>query len=406
MDINTDAPIRQESTVGQVLLQAGKAAEALPYLLRDAEQEPSHWGHLLNVGIAYRIVGRFYEAESYLRQAAIIAPKEYSVWRSIGILLDDLGQFDQSLEAYKLAFTFEPASQGNCLALGTALLRLGAWERAWPLWEYGRFGQSWVVPPKGTPWQGEDLRGKSIVVMKEGGYGDTFLYFRYLEHLRERGAKISVWLWDRQASLFRVHPWVDELLPTSKLFPAENYDYCTAMMSLPAILNAKPEEVPPIKFPAMAEKRVVKAFSEILPKNGKPKVGICWKAEEFGIPRKFRSVPEDEIEPLKDCPVHWVSLSPGKCPAWMADYTELLETWADTAGLVANLDLVISVDSAVLHLAGQLGKSTWGLIPLNSDFKWALGTDLTPWYVNVKLYRNEDPLFWKGTIDRVVKELS
>jgi len=90
----------------------------------------------------------------------------------------------------------------------------------------------------------------------------------------------------------------------------------------------------------------------------------------------------------------------------MADYTELLETWADTAGLVANLDLVVSVDSAVLHLAGQLGKSTWGLIPLNSDFKWALGTDLTPWYDNVKLYRNEDPLFWKGTIDRIVRELS
>jgi len=397
-----EAPRRQLPEPGELLLREGLAAEALPFLLEAERRHPGDWKPLCNLGTAYRVLGRFSDALAADERGFALAPDAAELWGNYANLLDDMGRFDEALLAHRRAHVLAPSSQQIGFNLSTSLLRKGHWQDGWPLWEFGRFCQSWYPMAPIRVWERDDLKGQRILVLKEGGYGDTFHYLRYLKRLCDLGGEVDFEVWDRQAEVLTNHPWGFTVRPASKGVPLYDYNYMTSLLSVMAVLKDEPDgvrcEEPYLwaKSPQMVSRRP----------GTKLAVGLCWAAEENKTARPFRSVPLEALIPLADLPITWVCLQHP-----VSVYPELriahtaISNWADTMNVIAGLDLVISVDTAVAHLAAAMGKPTWIMLPVNSDWRWLLGRDDSVWYEQVELFRQTLQEGWSGLIERVSKAL-
>jgi hypothetical protein len=383
-----------------VLLMGGHPDMAVP-LLRNTAKETGGWSAFSNLGVALRQTGDYEGARKAFEEALRLNLNSKEVWHNLSSVHTDIGDFDRAYQCLCGARKLAPENPEIALAMAYAMLRRGDWEHAWPLWELGRFNNSWQPIPKIPVWSGEDLKGKKILVMQEGGYGDTFLFMRFLPELQDRGATVSLVVWDKQAVYLEGHPWINEVLPLSKPFDARKFDYQIAMMSIPSWLHLDPKKIPTTDGGYLwAELERAPYFHS----GSKPLVGLCWAAEENGVPRKNRSIPIEALEPLKNCAAEFVSLCPGvDPPKWIPQFVP--GDWRDTASLIAHLDMVVTVDTAVAHLAGAMDKETIVLLPTGSDWKWFTGTDTSPWYKSVKLIRSVFPDRWDGVIAEVAKQL-
>jgi hypothetical protein len=183
-------------------------------------------------------------------------------------------------------------------------------------------------------------------------------------------------------------------------------DYVVSVLSIPAVLNERVEHVRPTVPYVKANASLVSTTKTSLPQGRN--VGICWRAEEACQARKWRSIPDSVLSPLeavKD--VNWISLQyGGKGLDWMFDCSPSLDGWMNTAALVQNLDLVISVDTAVAHLAGALGKPAWLLLSTNSDWRWLRDRTDSIWYPTMRIFRQRTPKDWSGVISEVGEALN
>ena len=390
-NIYAEAPRRQDNHPGEVLLQHNLAADALPHLLKSASCEPDKWSHQVNLCIAYRKLGRYEESRQHIVKATQLAPEQWPVFHAWGQLLDEVGKFDDALHARLAAWDLcRHQSPQVAFALAWSLLRKGDWLNAWPLYEAGRYMRSWAPPPGLTVWDGTGISGKRLLVMSEGGYGDTFMFSRWLPNLHGSGVDVTLYVWDKQIPLLQTSPELDgiKFLPMSGEIDTREYDYVTSVMSLPALMQATPDTLPPsITFPV-----------EPLPRNGTRRLGICWSAEEFGVPRKTRSLPAQRVEVLSGIEAEWFSLVPGQALTWMEPCRG---NWLDDARLIKSLDTVISCDTSVLHLAGCLGVPTIGILPVYSAWTWLSERSDTPWYHGVTLVRGKKPDQWEESIAEV-----
>jgi hypothetical protein len=150
----------------------------------------------------------------------------------------------------------------------------------------------------------------------------------------------------------------------------------------------------------MAHPDRIESMRRNVPRGTKPLVGICWGAEEGDVVKRSRSISDAEIEVLKDAPVDWVSLRPNYCLPWMWEMH--LKDWGDTAALITQLDAVVSVDTAVMHLAGAMGKKTFAVVPLGSDWKFFRDLTTSPWYPSLEVIHNDDPVKWAGALEKVL----
>lgn len=382
---------------GEVLLQHGLASDALPHLLAARKEEPSHWRHPLNLAIAYRYLGKFDEAYESLHAARTMCPEAWPVYHTWANVLDDLGQFQPSLDMRWKAWELCGRSrQEVALGLAVALLRKGQWEQGWPFWEMGRFMYSWKPPVGLSVWQGEPIRDKRILVLSEGGYGDVFQFARWLPFLAlQGGADVTLYVWERQIELLKKSVELKDvkMVAIGSELKVEDYDFCTSILSLPSLFASTPKTVPPsLSFDIPSLERFI---------PGK-RIGICWKAEENGSVRRVRTIPDDTIDVLRTFPATWFSLVPRETLDWMHLGSE---TWAETAELIKSLDLVVSVDTAVLHLAGCLGVPTIALLPVNAEWRWMTGINGLPWYNNVSLVRAEKHDDWEPVVEKVLGAL-
>lgn len=404
----TEAPKREPvAAPAIVLLQNGHPELAIPMLDESLSKDPENWQLHVNIGIAYRLTDKFLLALLHQKLATQLKPDSPQAWHNLGITYTEIGDFNQAFIACHKAYELAPHHQQVCLAMAYALMREGKFESAWPLWEEARFQKSFFPVPGIKQWTGaEDINGKKILVTKEGGYGDSILFLRWCSFLMDRGARVYFQVWDKQAGIFQGHPWITEVIPTSVAINPKDFDYCVSIMSLPSLLAQKPDEIPCAEHYIEGRPADIELFRPFLHRNGKPLVGICWGAEEQGVAKRGRTIKDEEINALRDCPVEWVSLWPRHGMPWMREFE--LRNWSDTAALVHHLDAVVSVDTALAHLAGSMGKPTTVIIPVGADWKWFRGHDdkPSPWYPSMKIIRNEDPVSFAGAIDRVKKELS
>lgn len=350
-----------------------------------------------------------------LAQLAWNKNRNSAIGTNLGLILKDLGRHDESVSVLEESFHINPDDAYLRMGYSEGLLKAGHWSKAWPIYDNSRLtqqGAAWTLqlPASVQEWQGEDLSpDHRLFVINEGGHGDRMSYARWLPELTRRGLHWKFYPFEELFSFFeRIFPREDLVKDGEVLVPDPTH--WTTTFALPAKLGVGPKQVPPpLKFTARPE--AIEKFKIGRPDN-LPVMGICYEAaEKFQGGRTVRSMTEGEAMRLVCMTgdrVHWVSLQYGKkMPHPVINVPAIAEgkaTWEDTAGLIHNLDAVVSVDTAIMHLAGSMGKPMSVLLSGNSCWKFLRRGEKCVWYPTATLIRNEGQGF-ENAIDKLIARI-
>jgi hypothetical protein len=302
---------------------------------------------------------------------------------------------------------------------------MGDFERGWPLYE-ARWGENGLdLPIAGPPlWDGvEPLAGNTILLRSEQGLGDAVQFCRYAARVKAMGARVLLEAQAPLVALFRTLEGADGVFAVGD--PLPDADLQCPLMSLPLLLETRIDSIPAEVPYLRADPAKVKAWRERLGAGGRLRVGLVWSGGERQDPgegwvNRRRNLTLSPLAPLKGLDVDFVSLQKGepaegelrdlKRRGWdgpdIAEVMEAVSDLSDTAALVEALDLVISVDTSVAHLAGALGKPVWLLNRYDSDWRWLTGRDDSPWYPSLRLFRQNRFGEWEATVARVREALA
>jgi hypothetical protein len=316
---------------------------------------------------------------------------------------------------YRTALAVDPSHAQTQFNLSYVLLRQGRMEEGWSRFEardwpaYEVFAAHFACPR----WRGESLRGKSICICFDAGFGDTIQFARYLAVLRARGAaSVALICQPALKRLFASLAGLDRLFAFDEVVPESEWDFWAPIMSLPFCLQTRLNSIPAALPYLRAEREKVASWAERLT-PARLRVGLCWQGNPRFENDRDRSLPSlASLAPLADiADISFVSLQKDSAePARdlslgsaILDAAPQLHDFSDTAAAIANLDLIISVDSAVAHLAGALAKPIWLLLPrYRTDWRWLSEREDSPWYPEVmRLFRQETAGDWTETISRV-----
>jgi tetratricopeptide (TPR) repeat protein len=400
--------------------------------LRWALAREPHNSEAVNMhGILLHQEGRFEEAVKVFERAETLGNRAAASNRGNSLL--DLGRMEEALHAQEQAVEHDPASPGALYNLSLTRLRLGDWRQGWPgyevRWRFREIHRSprVFVQPR---WQGEALDGRRILLHAEQGLGDTIQFCRYTAMVAERGGQV----------ILMVQPPVERLMASlasqssaragqaqTALLGARppEFDLECPLLSLPAVFGTTIETVP---WPGaylfadpklVAEKRV--QFPRICDSPcAQLRVGLCWAGNPRYKADRLRSVKLATLLPLlrispRTPGITWIALQKGPDAEQLAALPADVVLWdgssrdrdlAETAALIATLDLVITTDTCIAHLAGAMAKPVWILLPHLSDWRWMQQAETTPWYPAARLFRQSTPGDWAGVIERVIKQLS
>jgi tetratricopeptide (TPR) repeat protein len=354
-------------------------------------------------------------AEAAIRQAIALAPNSAQAWSNLAVLLSNDGREGEAETCFRRAIALSPEAPLARFNFAQQLLIQGRFDEGWALYE-ARFdptlhvGQRTFAPRLPMPrWQGESLVGKALLVWMEQGFGDEIQFCRYLPLLKAQGAgHITLVCHPPLKALLATLPGVDAVLAVdddeSEVRP---HDYWTFLLSLPYQFRTElatiPARIPYLQVPAAARQRWAGRLADA-PIN----VGIVWKGNPRHLSDHERSLPDmATLAPLWDVPgIRFVSLQKGRDETTaLAGLPHLsvgpaLNDFADTAAVISQLDLLISVDTAVVHLAGALGKPCWVMLPAyKTDWRWLRDRADSPWYPGVmRLFRQAKRGDWTLTV--------
>jgi tetratricopeptide (TPR) repeat protein len=370
-----------------------------------------------NYGILLYQSKRFSEAESLFRRAIDLGADDASTHNNYGNLLRELKRFSEAEAAYRKALMVRPDLDDARFNLSMLLLYLGRWTEGWPLYE-ARYqnnvtSRATTPPPVSYPqWQGESLQGKSLLIWSEQGFGDEIQFVRYLPLLKAHGAaKITLVCKPELRELFQSVDGVDQVLSNSaETLSAPPHDFWTFPLSVPLHLRTTPDSRPDrLPYLRAAESRL-EAWRARIPHTGM-RVGLVWRGRETHRNDSNRSLPGlATLAPLWNVPgVQFISLQKGAGEEdalhpppgqpILPRGSEIVD-FADSAAVVAQLDLVICIDTAVAHLAGALAKPCWVMLPsFETDWRWMAERRDSRWYPNVmRLFRQKDGEDWSQVV--------
>ena len=380
--------------------------------------------NLLVVGNLQRARGNLDSAENAYRQAITLRPDFFDAHNNLGAVLVELHRFDEAEAAYRDAIAQVPDSAAARWNLSLLLLRVGKLEQAWPLFET-RYDPALPSPVAHVPdlpfaqWRGESLVGRSILVIGEQGFGDEIQMVRYATQLKALGAtRVSMVCKGPLKELLATASGVDAVYADEQ--PVTTHDFWVLCFSLPYHFGTTPVTIPAALPYLRADSSRVERWRPSLPPTGR-RVGLVWKGAAAHGNDLSRSLPGlSTLAALWTCPgISFVSLQKGQGedeaglaaqPGHPQALTELgsrIASFADTAAILAQLDLLICVDTSTAHLAGALGRPCWVLLPaIGTDWRWLHERDDSPWYPGVmRLFRQTLGEPWERTVERVADAL-
>jgi tetratricopeptide (TPR) repeat protein len=406
------------ANLGLVKEQAGELIEAECFYRRSIALAPNGVQVILNLAAMLFDAKRFVEAETLYGQALRAEPDSPAAWSNYGVLLACLKREDEAENCYRTALSLDSAYLKAHFNLAYILLRQGRLAEGWSCLEarewYTRL-ESILHFPR---WRGEPLSGKSILIGCEVGHGDMIQFCRYARLLKELGAvRIGLLCHPSLVCLFRSLSAVDEVLSLEEKLPETGWDFWTPPLSLPLYCQTRLETIPAaIPYLAADPERMAR-WLPLLPSAGL-RVGLVWKGNPKFENDADRSLPSlDTLSPLAAVAgVAFVSLQKGQGEDEarhppdgfsVLPLGEGFDDFADTAAVISGLDLVISVDTAVAHLAGAMGKPCWVLLPeYRADWRWLVDRDDSPWYPEVvRLFRQPSGGGWEPVVASVVEAL-
>jgi hypothetical protein len=368
---------------------------------------------VLKRALALHESGRFGDAVDAYRRALALDGKLPDAHEFLGRALASAGEYPAALASLEAALREKPDSVHAHCVRGFALLALGDYLGGWPEYEWrwyredmqtirGMFRQPW--------WDGSAIDGRTLLLFTEQGFGDAIQFIRFAPLVASvSGARIALDCHPPLRQLFARAPGVAEVLESDAEIP--RYELCFPVMSVPRLLGIARHDVPrAIPYLWASDEHAAKWRDRVRCGHGL-RVGIAWATYSSlgNAPRK--SVPLEALAPLAGVRgVSFYSLQkdarePAPPGLELIDLSAGLSDFSETAGLIANLDLVISVDTAVAHLAGALGKPTWTLLRQVSDWRWQGQGTQSLWYPTMRLFRQEREGDWRGVVQQVVLAL-
>jgi hypothetical protein len=412
--------------LGIALQDLGQLDNAVASYRRALEIKPDFAGAHCNLGSALHDLGQFDSAIASCRQALEISPDYVEAYNNLGNSLRELMQLDEALTSYSRALEIKPDYAEVHFNMSLLLLSMGRYSQAWPKYEaryhpdFKRFQWKDTIPPDVSfpQWKGEPLAGKSLVIWHEQGFGDDIQFARYIPKLKSRGvSRITLVCKTPLIALLRTLDGVDAVVSQSEAASLPLHDYWTFPMSLPLHFATTVETIPgDLPYLHVLPERLER-WRNRLPVS-RLKVGLVWKGSAVLKNDANRSLPNLSIlEPLWSVPdVAFISLQKGQGEDEAAmpptsqpilDLGSNIQDFADTAAIIAQLDLVICIDTAIAHLAGAMDKPCWVLLPaIGVDWRWLHERSDSPWYPGViRLFRQKKAGDWATTIREVALAL-
>jgi tetratricopeptide (TPR) repeat protein len=407
--------------LGNVLREQKQFGEALELLRSAVALAPDHANAAQNLGCTLRDSGQFGEAADWLRRAAALDPLSAPTQNNLGTTLQALAQFPDAMRCYDRALELDPELSDAHFSRATARLREGDLvggfaEYEWR-WKCSGFSDRGFGQPR---WDGSPLEGRTILLYAEQGLGDTLHFVRYAADAQARGGRVIV---ECQAPLLRILAGcqgIDQLIPLASPLPP--FDVHAPLLSLPGILQVSRESLrqqEAARGPYLAaDRRIIGEWQARLARYQGFRVGICWQGNREYLFDRQRSFPLIELAPVaRLAGVQLFSLQKGagteQIEAAGFDVIELdppldetAGAFMDTAAVIDQLDLVITSDTAIAHLAGALGKRVWVALSAHCDWRWLLTGDDTSWYPTMRLFRQRQLDQWGDVFERIAAELA
>jgi len=341
-----------------------------------------------------------------------------SAFNNYGNVLREIGEPEAAIPFLQRSIQLVPAAVTPNFNLAVAYLLSGDYARGWPQYEHRwNFEHlAGTLPNFAQPrWAGQDLRDKTILVCQEQGLGDTIQFVRFVFGLHSAGARVILQVNDNLAPLFAGSPVIHQIIDVKDT--AEHFDYWTPIMSIPGIMGVTLQNLPHQLQYLSARQDLTREWQERLGFKKRLRVGVCWSGRPDSWINRHKGMPfETMLSLIQQNPAtEWFNLQV-ECTAEQAkileengvrNFSSQIRNFSDSAALIHHMDVVISVDTAVAHLSGAMGRPTW--IPLNwygTDWRWLLGRDDSPWYPAARLFRQTQLGDWGPVVDRIHQYLS
>jgi len=407
------------NNLGVALAGQRKYDEAVGVYRQALAINPNAWLVLNNLGNSLRSLGQIDESISCLQKALRLRPDYAEAYNNLGIAQVQLGRLDEALENYNRALCFRPDYPEAHLNRSLNWLVRGEFEQGWEEYEWRWRGKGIHVRSYRQPqWDGSPLDGKRMLIYFEQGMGDTLQFIRYARFVQRRGATVIAEVQKPLLPCLARCEGVDEWVGAGDGLP--QFDVHIPLLSLPGILGMTLDSVPadvPYLFadPALVERWKERLAAEC---GDKFKVGIAWQGNPQYRGDRQRSIALSQFEPLARVPdVELISLQKGlgseQVQEVAADFfvralgplDEESGAFMDTAAIMKNLDLMITSDTAIAHLAGALGIPVWIALPFAPDWRWLRDREDTPWYPSATLFRQGEPENWIDVFERMAARL-
>ena len=415
------------SNRANTLKDLNRLDEALASCEQAIMLRPDYAEAFYNRGIALKELRRMDEALIDYGTAIKLKPGYAEVWCNRGIALAELRRLEEAINSLEHAIALKPGLAEAHLNLALTCLLMGDFSRGWKeyewRWKSVRAKQStrYLARPI---WLGkESLKDKTILLHSEQGLGDTLQFCRYAQKVSDLGARVILEAPRPLLTLLQTIEGVEQLVASGSALPT--FDYHCPLMSLPLAFNTDLSTIPSSKRYITSNSRKVAEWQARLGKKTKFRVGLVWSGgfrpdqpEVWGVNSR-RNIKLSALAPLRNEGLEFYSLQKGqpaeselaelKTFAWdgpeIIDFTSQLADFSDTAALIENLDLVISVDTSTAHLVGALGKPVWILNRVDTCWRWLLDREDSPWYQSVRLFRQQKVGDWDSVVEEVRQAL-
>ncbi len=438
--------------LGVLALQTGHHQAALSLIQEVLRLNPQYAEAHYNLGNVYRGQGHLQNAVACYREAVRLRPNLGEAHGNLGCALTELGLLDEAIASCRAAVHWQPQAPDSYSNLGSALayqgrldeaagcfeqalrlnpahvathkhlavLRLlqGDFQRGWPEYEWRIEDRPGPKPVFSKPrWDGSELGGRTILLYAEQGLGDTLQFIRYAAILKKLGGRVLLQCQESLLPLLASCPNVDQLLAPAA--PLPEYDVHAPLLSLPGIVGTSLGSIPATVPYLFADPVRVEQWRREWRELADCKVGIAWQGNPANERDRQRSISLNHFEKLsRPGGVRLISLQKGpgaeqagmrQTPFPLLDLGDRLDreaAFVDTAAAMMTLDLIVTVDTSIAHLAGALGRPVWVLLPFMPDWRWLLERQDSPWYPTMRLFRQDRPGAWDTVFERIGAALS
>jgi Flp pilus assembly protein TadD len=403
--------------LGVIAYQRGRSSDALPLLERAAQLRPDEPEFHNNLGLALAEVDRYDDAVDAYQRTLALNPAHATAWNNLGLALTASNRLGDAIGSLRKSIALRHDFGQAHWNLALALLAHGEFREGWREYEW-RLALPELAARAQMPatprWSGENIADKTLLLVAEQGLGDTLQFIRFAKALESRTGRVLVHAASHLRRLLGTVPGVSAVTATNESFPP--HDVHVPLPSVPGLLGIDADTIPSkIPYLRIDDDRCQAVTDEIERVGADArKIGIAWAGARHNTNDRRRSCPLVALAPLLSIDgVAWFSLQKGEGEEEIASVPiasrliglDARNDFDGTAAMISALDLVISVDTSITHLAGALGRPTWILLPFAPDWRWRTTGSGSPWYPTARLFRQNQRGDWAGVVANIVKSL-